>query len=273
MQQQDQFMLFTRQEFHAWIWSTLFNRQIKLIQQHHTWSPNYSNFNGSNHFSLLEGMRNYHVNSAGFSDIAQHVTIFPDGLIGIGRSFEKDPAGIAGINGGAICIENIGNFDNGADIMFEEHKKSIIYVTAVLCMRFQLEPSTLTITYHHWWNLDGYRFTDDQINNGNVFNVKTCPGETFFGGNTVDNFNNYFIPAIKHQIDIETGMVVPDEEIQNTDENTTQEQPQPIEETKQDYDSPGMKYLYDNGYIKSSYSKDELMTMETFGLIMQNKGW
>jgi len=61
-------------------------------------------------------MKNYHL-SKSFSDIAQHFTTFPDGTILTGRSLEKTPAGISGFNSNAICIENLGNFDSGADVI------------------------------------------------------------------------------------------------------------------------------------------------------------
>lgn len=206
MQEQNSFILMDRQEFHDWLFSTPFDRTINIIQQHHTWSPNYSNFNGSNHFQMLNGMKNYHL-SIGYSNIAQNLTIFPDGMIAICRPFDVAPAGIMGANSNGLCIENVGNFDIGGDIMNSEHKKSIIYVNAILCMRFGLEPNTDTIQYHHWWDLNTGARTDGSGS------TKTCPGTNWFGGNTVEDCQNNLIPLIKHQIDIETGMVLPEEPI------------------------------------------------------------
>ena len=68
----------------------------KELQVHHTWRPNHSNFNGKNHQALQDGMRNYHTKNNGWSDIAQHVTLFPDGKFLTGRSFNQSPAGITG---------------------------------------------------------------------------------------------------------------------------------------------------------------------------------
>lgn len=192
MQQQGQFILMNRQEFKDWLFKTKFNRYIVRIQNHHTWEPSYNDFN-NNHFSLLNGMKSYHVDTMGYGDIAQNLTTFPDGLIAVCRSFELKPAGIYGANTAAICIENIGNFDS--DTMTDEQKKTIVFINAVLCQRFNLKPSTDTIVYHHWYDLNtGVR------TNGSG-STKTCPGTMFFGGNTVEAANAYFIPLIKQFIE------------------------------------------------------------------------
>lgn len=97
-------------------------RKYKYSQVHHTYQPDHSDFNGKNHLSLQQGMRNYHVNTRGWYDIGQHVTLMPDGLFVTGRDFDDDkidfddtPAGIAGYNTGAFMVEMLGNFDKGHD--------------------------------------------------------------------------------------------------------------------------------------------------------------
>lgn len=193
MKQNGQFLLFNKEEFRQWLYNNKFNRIIKLIQNHHTWSPSYINFNGSNHFSLLQGMKDFHVNSARFSDIAQHLTTFPDGTIAICRSFEKDPAGIIGANSNALCIENIGDFDVGKDIMTQEHKTTIVFLNYILCERFNLAISTNSIVYHNWYDLNsGARLSDKQIGSR-----KTCPGTNYFGGNSIEACLKYFLPLVK----------------------------------------------------------------------------
>src|SRR5690606_4883610 len=116
VQQKGNFILFeTREEFGEWLLKQKVSRKISIIQNHHTWIPNYSHFNGKNHFERLEAMRNSHMKDRGFKDIAQHLTTFPDGTIAysLGRNFEQTPAGIEGKNTGAICIEHLGDFDIG----------------------------------------------------------------------------------------------------------------------------------------------------------------
>ncbi len=197
MQIKGEFMLFNLSEFKDWLFKQSFTREINLIQMHHTWSPNYSNFNGNNHFALVESMKEYHVKTAGFSTIAQNITIYPDGMIMVCRPFNKAPAGIRGANANGLCIENIGNFDIGKDTMTAEHKEAIIFVTAVLCMKLKLTPSIDSITYHHWWDLNtGIRVLDNT--SGHV--TKSCPGTNFFSGNTTTAAKTNFYPLVINKI-------------------------------------------------------------------------
>jgi hypothetical protein len=190
-----QFILFDDYiEFDNWLNQQNIKRTIKTIQIHHTWSPNYSHFKSNNHFQLVESMKKYHTTSAGMNDIAQQISTYPDGKIMVCRSFEKNPAGIKGQNTGAICIENIGNFDINGDTMTDKHKSCIIGITASMCKKFNLTPNTDTIVYHHWFDL-----TSGRRNNG-TYNNKTCPGTNFFGGNKVNNAANNFIPLVAKEI-------------------------------------------------------------------------
>ena len=178
-------------EFEKWIDSSRVARTILYIQQHHTFSPDYHLFNGNNHFELQKGMKNYHVFTNGWMDIGQHFTIFPDGEIVTGRSLENTAACIYGNNSHAICIENVGNFDAGYDVMRSEQKNSILGVTAALCKKFNIPVNTSKIVYHHWFNL-----STGERNNGTK-NNKTCPGTAFFGGNKVEDCEANFLPKVK----------------------------------------------------------------------------
>lgn len=91
MKSQYGFTLMTISEFESWIVQQKVTRRITVIQEHHTWSPCYKQFNGSNHLQLQKNMRDYHVNSAGYADIAQNFTVFPDGMICTGRSMNVAP--------------------------------------------------------------------------------------------------------------------------------------------------------------------------------------
>ena len=88
----------TAAELKAWLAAQSVSRKITTVQLHHTYSPSYKDFNGSNHAALQSGMKSYHVKSRGFSDIAQHFTIFPDGKVMTGRSLDRAAAGIIGCN-------------------------------------------------------------------------------------------------------------------------------------------------------------------------------
>lgn len=95
--------------------SLLKGKSYKWAQVHHTYKPNHGDFTGGNYQSLQDGMRNYHVNTRGWQDIGQHLTLYPDGMFLTGRNFNIAPAGIAGYNTGAFMIEIIGDFDKGKD--------------------------------------------------------------------------------------------------------------------------------------------------------------
>jgi hypothetical protein len=186
------FILLDLAEFDAWLEAQIIKRKISLIQQHHTYIPAYKHFNGSNHFQLCQSMEQAH-KERGFAEIAQNLTTFPDGKIMVCRSMNTIPAGIKGVNTPGICIENLGNFDRDKDSMSTQQKECIIHITRSLLSRFKLTPCETTVVYHHWFDLNtGKRI----INEGTGF-TKTCPGTTFFGGNTVEAFKNGFLPLLK----------------------------------------------------------------------------
>jgi hypothetical protein len=194
MQTQGKFILFDNlNEFATWLAATPINRRIWLIQNHHTFIPNYSSFTGANHFALLIGMENAHL-ERGFAEIAQNLTTFPDGKIAICRSLDKIPAGIKGANTGGVCIENLGNFDRNRDPVTAAQRTCIVRLNALLCRRFRLTPNTDTLVYHHWWDLN----TGQRTDGAGV--TKTCPGTAFFGGNRVEDARANFIPPIRRAL-------------------------------------------------------------------------
>ncbi len=184
------FTLMTVSEFKTWIAQQNVARTILFIQQHHTFAPNYRHFKGNNHFELQRGMKNHHVHNNGWSDIGQHFTIYPDGMIATGRSLERSPACIFGNNNHSICIENIGFFDTGEDQMLPEQQDAIVQVTAALCESFRVPVSTDRIVYHHWFDLGSGART-----NGSG-STKSCPGTNFFGGNKVTHCQQNFLPLV-----------------------------------------------------------------------------
>ena len=182
-------------EFKEYILTTKVARTVLSVQEHHTWKPSYASFNRKNHFELQRNMKDYHVHHNGWSDIGQHITIFPDGLIVTGRSFERSPDCIFGQYSNAFCIENLGNFDADGNSMRPEQRESIVEVTAVLCKKFDLAINTNSIVYHHWFNL-----STGQRNNGSGGN-KSCPGTQFFGGNKVGDCEANFLPEVRQAYD------------------------------------------------------------------------
>lgn len=171
----------TREEFFKWFMDLKVTRKITHFQNHHTWLPDYKNKNS--YLEQVVSMERYHIETNGWSAIAQHITTTPAGTIIVGgRSFNTDPAGISGHNSGGICCESIGNFDIGADNMTEEQKKTIIFVNAIVCFKFSLPVNTISNVYHHW------------------FAAKTCPGTNYFGGNTKDTAEKFLYPLVRTQL-------------------------------------------------------------------------
>jgi hypothetical protein len=196
MQSKGKFILMNKQEFKDWLMKTKFTREIKHIQEHHTYIPNYKTIIGQDHFKTLEGMERTQIDR-GFETIGQNITTFNDGTIAICRDFNIAPAGIKGFNTASLCIENVGNFDIGGDTMTELHKDLILYVTALLCIKFKITPSTDDLVYHHWFDLVSGERIDD---NSKGHSTKTCPGTNWFGGNTIEASQKNFIPSVAKMI-------------------------------------------------------------------------
>ena len=179
-------------EFKTYIDGLKITRKISRVQLHHTYSPSYTHFNGNNHEKLQQNMKNYHVNTCGWNDIGQHFSIFPDGKIVTGRSINVAPAGISGANTGAICIECIGNFNNGGDTMLIAQKNAIVGAVKVLLDRFGLNANK-DVVYHAWFGTGGKSLGTYVPGKSQ----KTCPGTAFFGGNTRAAYEKNLMPLIE----------------------------------------------------------------------------
>lgn len=197
------FQSFDIAAFGEYITALNVKRKIKLVQLHHTYSPSYKNFTGSNHVELQSNMRSYHIKTNGWNDIGQHFTIFPDGVILTGRSLESNPAGIYGANTGAICIECIGNFDENGDTMTDAQKHAIAAAVKILLDKFGLSASA-DITYHAWWTGRGKNLRDYVQGKS----IKTCPGTNFFGGNSRAAYKKNLLPLVENYGKEENGMTL-----------------------------------------------------------------
>lgn len=186
------FKSYNIEQFKRYVQSLNVSRVISRIQMHHTYAPAYKQFTGSNHTALQTGMRSCHIKTNGWSDIAQHFTIFPDGIIMSGRSLEMVPAGIKGANSGAICIECLGNFDKGGDIMTQAQQEAIIAAVKILLDKFSLTAKD-SVIYHGWWTSGGKALGDYVP----AKSAKTCPGTNFFGGNSRNAFEKNLLPLIE----------------------------------------------------------------------------
>lgn len=193
MKQRYGFTLFENpSEFAAWL-----KKQKKYgytgIQEHHMYEPSYKCWK-EDALTRQKNIKDFHVNTNHWGDIAQHFSTFPDGSIVTGRSLSKTVAiGIKGWNTKKICIENYGDFDKRHDNMTDAQKKSVIALTALLCEHEGIKPSTSTIKYHCWFTAGGVYLGDfDKYKS-----CKTCPGTGFFGGNTKSSMKKNFLPLVK----------------------------------------------------------------------------
>ncbi|AZS17379.1 peptidoglycan recognition family protein [Paenibacillus lutimineralis] len=193
------FLLLELPEFRPWILKQHITRGISRLQVHHTWLPNYSTRKGQDHFKCLEGMRNSHL-ANGWSGTGQNITIFEDGKVAISldRDLNKVPAGIAGANTGAICVEIIGDFDKGRDDMTSLQREAVGHVYACLASKLKIPVDTDHIVYHAWYTPSG-SFLGDYVPN---ISSKTCPGTNFWGmGNTVASAKKGFLQDVQYEYD------------------------------------------------------------------------
>lgn len=135
-----------------------FDRRIDSVHLHHTWRPNHRQYRGED---SIVGMWRFHTAELGWSDIAQHLTIGPDGSLWTGRDWNRPPASARGFNGnravGPFMIEMIGDFDEGEDALEGEQLLAVVGVIARLQVRLELAADA--VTFH------------------NQMSAKTCPGD------------------------------------------------------------------------------------------------
>ena len=123
-------------EFVEEIASFSWTRRVWRVDVHHTFYPAHADYRG---LITIERMRDFHVGSRGFEDIAQHVTIAPDGVIWTGRDWNRTPASVGfGMNAGVFMFEMIGNFDVGHDRLEGAQLDSVITVIEAVQRRFGL---------------------------------------------------------------------------------------------------------------------------------------
>lgn len=138
-----------------------FVRHIESVHMHHTWRPTHTDFHRRGGLALVESMWRYHTNDLGWDDIAQHVTIDPNGVIWTGRDWNAPPASARGFNGnraaGPFMFEMIGNFDEGFDALEGKQLDAVVEVIARVQARFSLPVESLR--FHN-----------------SMTDVKTCPG-------------------------------------------------------------------------------------------------
>lgn len=130
-----------------------FRRPIKRGQIHHTASPSRADWqelidagkSPKQAAAILgEGMYRWHTEGRGFSDIAQHVSHMPDGLVLVARDWNKIPAGITGWNTGSFMTEIVGDLRIDHEYpMPPAQRESVVRTFAALNKRVGLFASDL----------------------------------------------------------------------------------------------------------------------------------
>lgn len=145
-------------EFASELMNYPWHARIWRVDMHHTWFPAHADYRS---LASIEAMYRFHVHDLGWDDIAQHVSIAPDGVIWTGRDWNKTPASVGGVlNRWAFMFETIGNFDEGHDQLKGRQLESVVFVTRAVQKRFGLPPQALL--FHR----------DVPVT------AKTCPGTT-----------------------------------------------------------------------------------------------
>jgi len=94
------FQHFLPEQFEQLLQKFPFTRKIDAVLMHHTWRPRHQDFRGHD---TIVSMWRHHTQVNGWSDIAQHITIDPQGMIWLGRNWNLPPASAAGHNGNKSC--------------------------------------------------------------------------------------------------------------------------------------------------------------------------
>lgn len=136
-----------------------FTRTITAVHMHHTWRPDRRSFKGH---ETIVSMWRYHTEHNGWSDIAQHITIDPEGFIWLGRNWNAPPASAKHHNGtpkaGPFMFELIGDFDLGRDKFAGAQRQTALAVIALVQQTHHLPPESLM--FH------------------NMLSGKSCPGSS-----------------------------------------------------------------------------------------------
>ncbi|MGE0680431.1 MAG: caspase family protein [Candidatus Binatia bacterium] len=144
-----------------------FQRRIDAVHMHHTWRPNHSQYKG---LASIEAMWWFHTQQQKWSDIAQHITIAPDGAIWTGRDWNRPPASASGHNGnslsGPFMFEMIGDFDVGKDRFEGRQREAALQVIARVQTQFSLPVESLR--FH------------------NEMSTKSCPGTSLQRSEIID---------------------------------------------------------------------------------------
>lgn len=121
-----------------------FQRNVSAVHLHHTWRPRGDQWRGR---ETLRTLWYTHTLQFGWSDIAQHLTIAPDGKTWTGRSWNRPPCSSPNQNGtreeGAFMITLVGDFNRDGDRLEGSQYDQTVDVIARIHSRFKLDDDTL----------------------------------------------------------------------------------------------------------------------------------
>jgi hypothetical protein len=138
------FTQMTIAQFETLVKSFNWKRKINAVHMHHTWRPNHQQYRGQ---ATIQAMWRHHTQVNRWSDIAQHISIAPDGTIWTGRAWNSPPASASGHNGnsavGPFMFEIIGDFDSGKDPFQDPQRETVLRVIAAIQKKFGLPAESL----------------------------------------------------------------------------------------------------------------------------------
>lgn len=121
-----------------------FTRRVNAVHMHHTRRPARREFRGH---ETIVSMWRFDTQQQGWRDIAQHLTIDPEGFVWLGRNWNLPPVSASGHNGnahfGPFMLEMIGNFDRGCDPFDGPQRETALEVVAQVQARFGLPADSL----------------------------------------------------------------------------------------------------------------------------------
>ncbi len=163
------FKQYTVEEYLKHLKSIQIERPIREIHLHHTWRPTKKGYERSKKKEeVIYGMYIYHTKTKGWSDIAQHLSLAPDGTLWDGRDINREPASIKGHNKDAFMIEMIGNFDEGNEKLEGAQLDSLVKLLKGLFKIF----NTKKLVFHR------------------EYSTKTCPGTGVDKNEILEKINN-----------------------------------------------------------------------------------
>jgi hypothetical protein len=132
----------TREKFRAELFRFRFTRRIVRLHLHHVLAPAGSTEPIEAIFAAQ------HAADPALDDVAQHVTIAPDGSVWTGRAWNRSPASVRGFNDGTFMIALLGNFD--VDPLKGRQRKSLVEVVSRVQLKCGLPADSLH--FHNEYN-------------------------------------------------------------------------------------------------------------------------